>query len=136
MINYLTEVKTMMNRIVSNNSQAIKKYNDEIQQIEDSINTLQKKKQAELVLQDSATEVVAIRKNIDAVSEEIVKLRFNESISKEQAQKNIDVLNQYPINVGNLSSTELKDTISEIVKTSKELENSYNDRIKLKKSIL
>lgn len=126
----------MMNRIVSNNSQAIKKYNDEIQQIEDSINTLQKKKQAELVLQDSATEVVAIRKNIDAVSEEIVKLRFNESISKEQAQKNIDVLNQYPINVGNLSSTELKDTISEIVKTSKELENSYNDRIKLKKSIL
>lgn len=136
MINYLTEVKTMMNRIVSNNSQAIKKYNDEIQQIQDSINTLQKKKQAELVLQDSATEVVAIRKNIDAVSEEIVKLRFNESISKEQAQKNIDVLNQYPINVGNLSSTELKDTISEIVKTSKELENSYNDRIKLKKSIL
>jgi hypothetical protein len=136
MINYLTEVKTMMNRIVSNNSQAIKKYNDEIQQIEDSINTLQKKKQAELVLQDSATEVVAIRKNIDTVSEEIVKLRFNESISKEQAQKNIDVLNQYPINVGNLSSTELKDTISEIVKTSKELENSYNDRIKLKKSIL
>lgn len=136
MINYLTEVKTMMNRIVSNNSQAIKKYNDEIQQIEDSINTLQKKKQAELVLQDSATEVVAIRKNIDAVSEEIVKLRFNESISKEQAQKNIDVLNQYPINVGNLSSTELKDAISEIVKTSKELENSYNDRIKLKKSIL
>lgn len=126
----------MMNRIVSNNSQAIKKYNDEIQQIEDSINTLQKKKQAELVLQDSATEVVAIRKNIDTVSEEIVKLRFNESISKEQAQKNIDVLNQYPINVGNLSSTELKDTISEIVKTSKELENSYNDRIKLKKSIL
>lgn len=126
----------MMNRIVSNNSQAIKKYNDEIQQIQDSINTLQKKKQAELVLQDSATEVVAIRKNIDAVSEEIVKLRFNESISKEQAQKNIDVLNQYPINVGNLSSTELKDTISEIVKTSKELENSYNDRIKLKKSIL
>lgn len=136
MINYLTEVKTMMNRIVSNNSQAIKKYNDEIQQIEDSINTLQKKKQAELVLQDSATEVVAIRKNIDTVSEEIVRLRFNESISKEQAQKNIDVLNQYPINVGNLSSTELKDTISEIVKTSKELENSYNDRIKLKKSIL
>lgn len=126
----------MMNRIVSNNSQAIKKYNDEIQQIEDSINTLQKKKQAELVLQDSATEVVAIRKNIDTVSEEIVRLRFNESISKEQAQKNIDVLNQYPINVGNLSSTELKDTISEIVKTSKELENSYNDRIKLKKSIL
>lgn len=126
----------MMNKIVSNNSQAIKKYNGEIQQIQDSINTLQKKKQAELVLQDSAAEVVAVRKNIDAVSEQIVKLRFNESISKEQAQKNIDVLNQYPINVGNLSSTELKDTISEIVKTSKELENSYNDRIKLKKSIL
>lgn len=136
MINYLTEVKAMMNKIVSNNSQAIKKYNDEIQQIIDSINTLQKKKQAELVLQDTAAEVVAVRKNIDAVSEEILKLRFNESISKEQAQKNIDVLNQYPINVGNLSSTELKDTISEIVKTSKELENSYNDRIKLKKSIL
>ena len=136
MINYLTEVKAMMNKIVSNNSQAIKKYNDEIQQIIDSINTLQKKKQAELVLQDTAAEVVAVRKNIDAVSEEILKLRFNESISKEQAQKNIDVLNQYPINVGNLSSTELKDTISEIVKNSKELENSYNDRIKLKKSIL
>lgn len=79
---------------------------------------------------------MGIRKVIDNLSAEIVKLRFNESISKDQAQKNIDVLNQYPINVETISSPELKDTISEIVKTSRSLESTYNDQIKIKKSIL
>lgn len=55
---------------------------------------------------------MSVKKNIDILSEDIVKLRFNESIYKDQAQKNMDALNQYPINVDALNNADLKSVVN------------------------
>lgn len=55
---------------------------------------------------------MSVKKNIDILSEDIVKLRFNESIYKDQAQKNMEALNQYPINVDALNNAELKSVVN------------------------
>lgn len=44
MINYLTEVKSMLAKIMSNNNEQIKTYNDNIKQLELNIKNLQEKK--------------------------------------------------------------------------------------------